>query len=120
MQLTQKLYCHWDLVRFITEKDLIKEDGTFLTLSVTDGGVKEYMIFLGKNDSEYEVIVHKASPRDKYIPYENDNVKHYEENDEYATFLFDEFEKAHHFVEILGYAHPEYIKRLVRIIGKDD
>lgn len=89
MQMEKKLFCHWDLVRFVSEEHLKKEDGTFLTLSVTHGDKLELMIFLGKDDSnsDYEVRVYKSEPTDKYIPNENDNVKKYEENDEYATFF---------------------------------
>lgn len=101
MQVEKKLFCHWDLVRFVTEEHLKQEDGTFLTLSVTDGGKLEFMIFLGKDDSNsgYEVGVYKSKPTDKYIQKENDNVKKYEENDEYASFFFDEYEKAHYFTD---------------------
>ncbi len=37
MQVKNKVYCHWDLVRFVLEKQLQKDDGTFLTLSVIEG-----------------------------------------------------------------------------------
>lgn len=122
MQLENKIYCHWDLVRFLSEEHQIKEDGTFLTLSVIDGKTTELMIFLGKNDSNscYEVRVYKYKADDKYIPNEHDHVKSYEENDEYATFLFDEYEDAHEFVDNLGYMHSEYKARPVREIEIDD
>ena len=45
MQVEKKLFCHWDLVRFVQEERLKEEDGTFWTLSVTDGGKIELMIF---------------------------------------------------------------------------
>lgn len=51
MQVQKKIFCHWDLVRFVSEKNLQKDDGTFWTLSVTDGNKLEFMIFLGKDDS---------------------------------------------------------------------
>ena len=47
MQANERLFCHWDLVRFVKESHLQKEDGTFLLLSVTDGNQLELMIFLG-------------------------------------------------------------------------
>ena len=86
MQVQKKLCCHWDLVRFVSEKHLQEDDGTFLTLSVTEGNKLELMIFLGKDDSNsgYEVRVYKNEPGDKYVPNENDKVSRYEENDEYA------------------------------------
>jgi len=122
MQVEKKLFCHWDLVRFVSEKHLKQDDGTFFTLSVTDGENFEFMIFLGKDDSnsDYEVRVYKSEPSDKYVPNEYDNVKRYEENDEYASFFFDEYEKALRFVDFLTCIHPEYKVRPIRRIGKDD
>ena len=122
MQLENKLFCHWDLVRFVTKKHLQGSDGTFLTLSVTDDKKFEFMIFLGKDDSNtyYEVRVHKSDPNDKYVQNVNDNVIRYEENDEYATFFFKNFTDAHDFVAMLGYRHSEYRKRPVRKITEND
>jgi hypothetical protein len=121
MQVKNKLFCHRDLVRFVTEKHLKQDDGTFLTLSVTDGNKLEFMIFLGKDDSNscYEVRVYKSEPSDKYVPNEYDNVSRYEENDEYATFFFDKYEDAHSFTQMVGYVHPEYKKRPVREINSE-
>lgn len=122
MQVEKKVFCHWDFVRFIQEKVLKQEDGTFLTLSVTDGDKVEFMIFLGKDDStsDYEVRVYKSNPTDKYVPNEYDEVKRFEDNDEYATFFFEEFEQALHFTELVGYVHPEYRVRPARKIGEDN
>ena len=122
MQVEKKLFCHWDLVRFVTEENLKQEDGTFLTLSVIDGDKVELMIFLGKDDStsDYEVMVYKSKPNDKYVPHEYDEVKRFEENDEYATFFFEKFDQAHDFTDMLGYAHPEYKERPCRKIGEDN
>ena len=122
MQVEKKLFCHWDLVRFITEEHLKQEDGTYLTLSVTNGDKVELMIFLGKDEasSDYEVRVYKSKPTDKYVPDKYDEVKRFEENDEYATFFFEKFEQAHHFTDLLGYVHPEYQERPCREIGKDN
>ena len=120
MQVEKKLFCHWDLVRFVQEERLKEEDETFWTLSVTDGGKIELMIFLGKDDStsDYEVRVYKDKPTDKYVPKENDDLKNFEEKDEYATFFFEKYEQARYFVEMLSYVHPEYRNRPVREIGK--
>ncbi len=118
MQVQNKLFCHWDLVRFVSEKHLKLDDGTSLTLSVTDGDKVEFMIFLGKDDTNscYEVRVYKSEPSDKYIPNEYDKVSCYEENDEYATFFFDQYADAKSFTELLGAVHPEYRKRPVKKI----
>lgn len=120
MQLQEKIFCHWDLVRFITEEKLKKEDGTLQTLSVSCGNELELMIFLGKDDTDscYEVRVYKSSPDDKYFPCEDDEVIRYEENDEYATFFFEEYDDANGFVEMLAYVHPEYKKRPAKKIEK--
>ena len=121
MQFNKKLFCHWDHVRFVTEEHLKQEDGTFLTLSVTNGNELEYMIFLGKDDStsEYEVRVYKCKSTDKYVPHKYDDVKRFEENDEYDSFFFDEYENAHDFADWIGYRHPEYKARPVREITTD-
>lgn len=122
MQVQKKLFCHWDLVRFVEEKHLQNEDGTFSTLSVTDGNEYEFMIFLGKDNSGfgYEVRVYKCNSEDKYVPNEHDNVSRYEENEEYATFFFGEYEAAHKFIDELSYSHPEYKKRPVQKIPKNN
>ena len=118
MQMQDKIYCHWDLVRFISEKDLKKDDDTFFTLSVAHGNKFELMIFLGKDDSNscWEVKIYKGEPTDKYVPYEHDHVIRYEENDEYATFFFDEFDNARTFTEMIQYLHPEFKVRPVKEI----
>lgn len=117
MQLERKLYCHWDLCRFVTEEHLIRDGG--YTLSVTDSNKYELMIFLGKadNSSGYEVRVYKARPTDKYVPHEFDNkVRRYEENDEYVTFFFDDYASAHEFTTLVMYMHKEFKTRPVQEI----
>ena len=116
MQLNNKRFCDWDLVRFLQEKDLIMEDGTFATISVIAHQKMELMIFFGKSDdgSEYEARVYKARPSDQYIPNILDNCKRYEENDEYATFFFETFEEERKFISWLGHRHMEYVKRPAR------
>lgn len=118
-QVEDKLFCHWDAVRFVSEKNLEKSDGTFFTLSVTIQNKLELMIFLGRDEetnSCYEVKIYKSKPNDKYIPNKDDEVKGWEENDEYATFSFEEYEQARNFVETLPYRHPEYRARPFREI----
>lgn len=118
MKIEKKLYCHWDLIRFVSENHLIQEDGSFLTLSVINDKCTELMIFLGKNDSnnDYEVRVYKNNKNDRYVPHKFDNIKDYSENGEYATFFFKEYEQAHEFVNNLGYIHKEYKIRPTRKI----
>lgn len=120
MQVKNKMFCHWDLLRFISEKHLQQDDGTFRTLSVTDGDKLEFMIFLGKDDTNscYEVRVYKNKPGNKYVPNEYDKISRYEENDEYATFFFDKYDDAQDFISMLGYLHPEYKTRPVKKIAE--
>ena len=117
MQLEKKLYCHWDLVRFVSEQDLLEEKG--YTISVTSNSKYELMIFLGRSEDgkEYEVRVYKADPTDKYVPNPHDNVVRYEENDEYVTFYFDNYEHANSFTYLLCHIHPEYRKRPAKMIS---
>lgn len=121
MQVKEKLFCHWDLVRFVSESHLQKDEGTFLILSVTDGEKLELMIFLGRDDSNscYEARVYKNEPNNKYVPNKYDKVSHYEENDIYATFFFDDYEAARDFIKTLSYNHPEYKKRPLRPLSSD-
>ena len=118
MLLKSKLFCHWDLIRFVGEEHILTKEGKNLTLSVTDGGEIEYMIFLEKDESNsiFEVRVYKAKSDDKYIPNEYDEILRYEECDEYATFFFNDYEKARNFVYLLGYVHSEYKVRPVKKI----
>lgn len=120
MHVKNKIYCHWDLVRFVTEKNLQCDDGTFRTLSVTDGGIHAFMIFLERANSisDYEVKVYKVHPKDKYIPNANGKIKYYEENDEYISFFFINFELAIRFTANIGYTHPEYRERPIREISE--
>ena len=119
MQVKDKFFCHWDLVRFVSEEHLQNDDGTFSTLSVTDGDKLELMIFLRKDDSNscYEVKVYKNDPSNQYVKYEYDNINHYEENDEFATFYFNEYKDALNFTKLIPYVHPEYKKRPVKKIN---
>lgn len=92
MEIKNKVFCHFDLLRFIPEESLT-HDGENLTISLIDdySGVNyELMIFLEKDvtNSCFEVRVYKSDPAIKYIPHEYDKVKRYEDNDEYATFFF--------------------------------
>ena len=61
----------------------------------------------------YEVRVYKAQKSNTYIPREYDQILRYEENDEFATFFFENFSKARNFVGFLPYVHEEYEVRPV-------
>lgn len=118
MKFEKIIFCDYDIVRFINKSHLVAKDGSFMTLSVTTGKNLELMIFLGENDSGdgYEVRVYKNKPTDKYRPHQSDEVKSYEENDEFAKFIFDAYYKARDFVYTLPYYHLEYKIRPIREI----
>lgn len=107
MQKTNKLLCHWSLVGLVPEEHILERN---IVLSLTEDESRELMIFLCRNDSsEWEVRIYKANVTDKYVPNILDkNIKKHEENDEYATFIFDDYAFALRFLAFVGYAHPEY------------
>ena len=118
MESRRKLYCHHDMIRFMTEEILIKEVGKNGIISLSEGKRFELMIFLGKelNSERYEVRVHKASVNDRYIPHPGDGVQSYSENNKYVSFFFEDFEKGIHFISMIPYWHPEYRNRVVKKI----
>lgn len=119
MQVKKKCYCDFNMFHKFKEEQLKRSDGTYVTLSITNGTKFEYMIFLGRDStsSDYEVRVYKYSPADKYVPNNEDNIRSYEENDEYITFYFNSFYDAQRFIWGLGYRHPELKKRPIRKIN---
>ena len=121
MDLENKVYCHWDLIRFIREEDLI-QDGKFLTLSVSEGLELELMLFLGKDDTGkfFEVRVYKAEPSQVYVKNVNDKVLFYDENNEYASFQFENYDDALDFLDTISYRHDEFTTRPVRKIEKKE
>lgn len=110
MLTREKLYWSWNRINLVTENDLKRDDGTFMTLSVTNSGSQEIMIFLGKEPgaSEYEVRVYKAKPGFVFAPNAYDEFIRYEENEEFDTFFFEKFEKAREFIDIIPSDYPEY------------
>jgi len=120
MKFDKIMFCDYDIVRFITKSHLVAKDGSFMTMSVTTEKNLELMIFLGENETGdgYEVRVYKNKPTDKYRPHQSDEVISYEENDEYAKFIFDAYYKARDFVYTLSYHHSEYNIRPVRKINE--
>ena len=110
MQLTKKVFCDGSRVTLVPEK-IIRSNG--YTLSITSGGKKETMVFLGtrKKSAGYEVRVYKNNSDAKYIPHELDNIQAYEENNEFATFIFDNYVAANNFTSSLEYRHKEFMPR---------
>ena len=123
MQLEKLILCDRIFWGFVLETDLTDD----YTISLTDHKSSfsgetvqvELMIFLGKSDdkSEFEVIIYKSDKADKYIPNKYyDDVKRYEEYEDYISFFFSDFSSAHTFINLLTYMHPEFKKRPVRPI----
>ena len=115
MQFKRKIFCTFKAVELISANYIFD---TKDTISVVLGQSKEAMIFLGMADNnfDFEVRIYKYSSSDKYVPYKYDRVKSYEENDEYATFFFEEYTSAVEFVSKLNYRHREYCFRPARNI----
>ena len=113
MQFTKKFFCNWNFVRDVSEESLKQEDGSFLTLSITNAGSQEIMIFLGKEpkSSEFEVRVYKEKPGFIFAPNAYDEFIRFEENEMYDTFFFEKFEKAREFIDIIPSDYPEYRAR---------
>lgn len=115
MQFTRKIYCSTNLFLYVTEQYFLKNRG--YTISLTRSNNYEIMIFLARLEDklEYEVRVYKASPKDRYIPNKYDSkIKRYEENDQYVSFFFHNFNDAHKFITISLYLHEEFEKRPIR------
>lgn len=110
MLFKEKFYWSWNRIDELTEKDLMRDDGSFLTLSVISSCLQEIMIFLGREPgaNEYEVRVYKAKPGFVFAPNAYDEFIRYEENEEFDTFFFETFEKACEFIDIIPSDYPEY------------
>ena len=120
MLFKEKFYWTWNRISELTEKMLMRDDGSFLTLSVTSSCLQEIMIFLGKEPGvkEYEVRVYKVKPGFVFAPNAYDEFVRYEENEEFDTFFFEKFEKARDFIDIIPSDYPEYRIRPYRLINQ--
>jgi hypothetical protein len=88
----QKVYCHWDLIRFISEEALEK-----YCVSVEDVMGKshfELMIYLYKDGKKYTIQIHKS-----------------EKEKDFDLYTFDSLDDLKDFFESLFYKHPEYKER---------
>ncbi len=120
MDTDNVVYCRWDLVRFVTEDKLIKNKA-FRTLSVTASDVLELRMYLGKTDDGkfYEVRIYKTKPEQVYVHDKGDMILFYTENDEYATFQFENFDDALLFLDTISIRHPEYRIRPMRKLPRE-
>lgn len=121
MQLDKKIYCHWDLCRFLSEEHLLEDDclHTISVIDIIENNKVELMIFLGKDEqsSDYEVRIYKLRETDKYIKNKRDKSKRCEENDEYVRFFFEEFDLARDFLNMFSILHPEFKMRPLKKIN---
>ena len=120
MKDRKKIFCELDIVRFLPKDKFEESVGKEGALSVSHGTKTEIMIFFGKEEKgeNYEVRVYKAKPENKYVPHACDACVGYEENDEYASFFFDDYYDGRSFIEFLFQLHEEYRERPVRRIGE--
>lgn len=86
----EKIYCHWDIVRFLKEEQI--PDNCCVALEHVEG------------ESEYDLMIYLYKEGDKYLV---DVYKSEDEND-FDRFPFDDFVKARVFVDNLPYKHPEH------------
>lgn len=131
MNLNEKVYFNYNQLRFVTEENFKTADGIFETISLTTSLVTkeetmkirnyEIMVFIGKEtkDSDFEVIIYRSNPDDKYICCDIDNANGYEENDEYTSIFFNTFEDVKKFLSLPHYLHTEFMKRPLRMIKED-
>lgn len=88
----KKIYCHWDIIRFLEEE---KVSNDCITLEHIEGETHyDLMVYLYKEGDKYLVDVYKS---------ENEN--------DFDRFSFDDFREARDFVYYLPYKHPEYKER---------
>lgn len=120
MDLKNIVYCRWELLRFVIENKLVRGN-VFRTLSVTANDVLELRMYLGKTDDGrfYEVRIYKTEPGQVYIHHVSDMILFYTENDEYATFQFEDFDDALDFLNMISIRHPEYRTRPMRRLPKE-
>ena len=88
----RKLYCNWDLLRFVVEEQI--KDRCIALYDVIDDIYFEVGIYLYPNNGLYYVRVYRS-----------------DKEDDFDKFIFEDYEKAREFADHLIYEHPEYIKR---------
>ncbi len=117
-RINDKVYAHWNEILAITPEMLTRADGTFRTLSVTNGGMYEVMIFIDCNaeNDEFAVTIYKAEPGIIFGPNAFDKFTHYELGEEFDIFFFTKFEDVKEFISLIPNDYPEYRKRPYRRI----
>lgn len=110
------LFCPWPNVKYVTEDISINRGLSIaLTSEVFSKGrglhQASILIFIKKIQNEYEVLVIKSSPNDKYKRLPQDNFIRYEEDDEYITFFFNSFLDTIKFTDAILPFHQEFQDR---------
>ena len=88
----QKVYCHWDLVRFISEEAL--EEHCVSVEDVMGTSHFELMIYLYKDGKKYIIQIYKS-----------------EKENDFDLYTFDSLNNLKDFWESLFYKHSEYKER---------
>lgn len=108
MQFENRITCYPSYLQEIPESDIVRQG----CVSICDNHRVEQMIFLIPCITDapgFEVRVYKAHSTDTYVPNPCDiNLKKYTENDEFASFIFDDLVFARHFIRVFEHNHPEY------------
>lgn len=110
------LFCPWPNVKFVTE-DISLKRGLSIALtseilSPTRGlHQASILIFIKKTQDEYEVLLIKSSPDDKYKKLPQDNFMRYVEDEEWISFFFNSFYDTIKFTDVILPLHQEFQDR---------
>ena len=91
MRKDKIVYCNWCIFHY-AHKDFFPADAC---ISLTDFNHAELMVFLGKSDNQIDYEVQVSKEKSSYTP----NLPITKENSEYISYLFNDFEAAHNFIE---------------------
>jgi len=110
------LFCPWPNVKFVTE-DISLKRGLSIALtseilSPTRGlHQASILIFIKKSNEEYEVLVIKSSPNDRYKKLPQDNFIRYVEDEDCISFFFNSFYDTIKFTDAILPFHQEFQDR---------
>ena len=117
MQVKEKLYCAFNNFSNLPEEIFIHPEIAFRTVSLTDENY-ELMIFVDRDvyNNCYNIIIYKKESSDTHRPHASDNSFGYDENAEYTTIYFANYNLVKEFLRKLAYNHREYHQRPYRKI----
>lgn len=105
MQLNNKMYCHYEMVRKFPESYI--KDGT--TMSVLGPQGVELKVFMQKvenSKNEYEVRIYKRPQEDTWMLdwKNNPHIKKVQEEDDYLSIFMDSYLSGRSLVELFVFA----------------